>query len=243
MKEIYNKIDNLCINGILDIPENIKNIRLDVGLSYSAPNSKLWLQKSNNTIVYGFEPLPSNIENIIKNHGLTKNPNYKLINMALDDISIPTYEDFYVTDEDPGCSSLFKPTSYLPYKIKDVIKVPVISLKYFLDRVPWNRFSFIEMLKLDTQGKDFNILNSIKDYLQNIVYINVETTTFNHYEKSENNAHNIHNLLVSNNFECINETISTTIGWNGVLSNEIVDKKYLNKSWKTISTNIDSEVV
>ncbi|MCK9428895.1 MAG: FkbM family methyltransferase [Candidatus Omnitrophica bacterium] len=243
MVNIYEKIGltKLIEDNILIIPKNISNIKLDIGLSYCAPNSQLWLRTLKDRIIFAFEPLPSNINSI--NHlGLTNDPNFKLLYTALDNIIEPTYTDFYVTNTDPGCSSLYKPTKYLPYTVKEVIKVPVISLEYFLSLIPWKRFKYIEHIKIDTQGKDYNILQSISEYLHKIVFINVETTVFNHYEKDDDN-YKINDLLVSNNFECIKENKTYTHGWNGIQSNEIVDKQYINKKYKHLKEILDSRTV
>ena len=42
-------------NGKFVIPSHIKNIRLDIGLSYCAPNSTIWLSENSDTFVIGVE--------------------------------------------------------------------------------------------------------------------------------------------------------------------------------------------
>lgn len=46
----------------------------------------------------------------------------------------------------------------LKQKIKKKIKIPVFKLKYFLSKIDWNKFKYIEFLKIDTQGNDINVL-------------------------------------------------------------------------------------
>jgi hypothetical protein len=41
-----------------NIPENCTNVKIDIGLSYTAPISNKWLLKEPNTFVIGFEPNP-----------------------------------------------------------------------------------------------------------------------------------------------------------------------------------------
>jgi uncharacterized protein YbaR (Trm112 family) len=43
--------------------------------------------------------------------------------------------DFYCTNNDTGTSSLYCPNNNLNYKIKDIIKVPVYSLKHLKDKI------------------------------------------------------------------------------------------------------------
>jgi hypothetical protein len=50
-----------------NIPTHIKKIRIDVGLSYDAPHSSQWLNEADDIFVFGFEPVPENCENILKN--------------------------------------------------------------------------------------------------------------------------------------------------------------------------------
>ena len=53
VKNTFNKIDS----GVLLIPENIKQIKIDVGLAGEAPNSALWLSETEDRFVIGVEPL------------------------------------------------------------------------------------------------------------------------------------------------------------------------------------------
>ena len=45
------------------------------------------------------------------------------------------------------------------------IEVPVYSLKHFFDLFPWDRFEFIDYIKIDAQGADFDIIKGAGDYL------------------------------------------------------------------------------
>jgi len=41
-----------------DIPDKCIHVKLDIGLSYNAPQSQSWLSKEPNLMVFGFEPNP-----------------------------------------------------------------------------------------------------------------------------------------------------------------------------------------
>ena len=49
VKNTFNKINS----GVLLIPENIKQIKIDVGLAGEAPNSALWLSETEDRFVIG----------------------------------------------------------------------------------------------------------------------------------------------------------------------------------------------
>lgn len=265
LNEKYNLIG---INKILDesgkikIPEYIKQIKLDIGLSFSAPNSSLWLQETEDRMVFGFEPNPVCLaalhqgvggrqinlnqsglcisENAIhKNGEVTQtniNDRFKLLSCALDDIETgnPKFMPFYMTSGDPGCSSLSVPTENLPHEIKHgnegmkVTGVIAISLSDILDKIPWNRYEFIEQVKIDTQGRDLNVLKGAKEYLQKIVFLQVENSTNGEYEHSHTKEE-IHQFLIDNDFKHI-----STIG---------VDSSYINKKYDHLAGDLHNSVV
>ena len=54
---------------------NKKRVKIDVGLSYSAPHSQDWLSKDDDLIVIGFEPNPDCIDSILsKKSNITCSP-------------------------------------------------------------------------------------------------------------------------------------------------------------------------
>ena len=87
-----------------NIAENIKSIRFDIGLSYCAPNSAVWLtQEPEKLHVIGVEPNPECINNI-KQNGLYcvqkgikpfHSKNFQLIEYALDNVEEPQVQQFY----------------------------------------------------------------------------------------------------------------------------------------------------
>ena len=59
---MYKYIETINFN----IP-NINKIKIDIGLSYNVPQSKVWLDHDQNLMVIGFEPNPENILSIDSN--------------------------------------------------------------------------------------------------------------------------------------------------------------------------------
>ncbi len=157
-----------------------KNIKLDVGLSYSAPNSELWLRKLKNRIVFGFEPNKECVEHIIEGKGNPHNQtniyinkerigkDFFLIPYAIDDCDM-CYKKFYSTSNDLGCSSLYKPTNF---KIKDTYDVLCMRLRDFLDKL--QNLNFIEHIKVDAQGNDLRVLKSMGNYLDKTIFVTIE---------------------------------------------------------------------
>ena len=51
----------------------------------------------------------------------------------------------------------------------------VINLKMLFDIFPWDKFQYIDYIKVDTQGADLNVLKSAGNYLKDkVVYVTVE---------------------------------------------------------------------
>lgn len=180
------------VNGKIHIPESIKHVKLDVGLSYGAPMSQQWLSKEDDLMVFGFEPNPEAVNLIRSPTNCKKHEShgdvleYKYVNkqcfilpVAL---SLETEESkpFYITTLDEGCSSFYKPSGVL-FDISNVIQVPVITLADFLSYFPWDTIPYIEYLKIDAQGADLDILRGAGDYLEKIVFITAESSVGNLY--------------------------------------------------------------
>lgn len=197
------------------IPEDIKRIKIDVGLSYGAPHSQNWLAHEDDLFVFGFEPNPEcidileNEEQMIKmcaHHGQYISPNllrknFRLIPCALGNVAEPTTMDFYQMLNDCGTSSLYQPIDNMLGAVKTVSKVPVHSLKEFFDVFDWQRFPIIEYIKIDAQGADYDIIVGAGDYLQErVVYITAEAESQQYVNVSHNTYENMKEYLESRGF-------------------------------------------
>jgi FkbM family methyltransferase len=226
------------INNKIIISNTIKHIKLDIGLSYSAPQSQSWLSNEDNLVVFGFEPNPAavscikSIDNKKKDPGHGEvlehryiNTNFFLIPVALGD-STDTKLPFYVTGGDMGCSSLLKPNlNNLPSHItlENVIDVPVFKLSDFFDMFPFDKFPLIEYIKIDAQGNDLSIIKSGGEYIKkHVVYVTLEAES-NQYENStDNNTNNIINYMETIGFLQINHTNTN--------DPTFVNKKFINEA-------------
>jgi hypothetical protein len=175
----------------IKLPDWCKKVSIDVGTSINAPNSEYWLSQDQDLCVFAFEPNPYNIEHLNSGDKIWPvhldpkriNESFFIINCALSK-GRTRFSEFYCTCEDSGTSSMFKPNFF---NVKEVLKVPTITLKHFFDLFPWEKIEFIEHLKIDAQSADFDIVVGSKDYLkEKVLYLTVETNTGDQYSNDEN---------------------------------------------------------
>jgi FkbM family methyltransferase len=173
-------------NDKIKIPDWVKHIKLDIGLSYNAPQSQVWLSKESDLMVFGFEPFEESYKSILSpdnkklepfhgdilEHRFVNNQ-FFLIPVALSDKC--GMKTFYVTEGDKGCSSLYKPREWFS-KIKQEIKVPVFTLSDFLDLLPLDKIPYIDYIKTDTQCADLNIIKGGGNYISDkVVFVTMES--------------------------------------------------------------------
>ena len=202
----------------LNIPDNCSHIKIDVGLSYGANQSSTWLDNEPNLFVVGFEPNPDSVANIKAGNIQLRHPAHAsagkplekkhldsgrmvIINKALSNVDKEEEMSFYVNSKDCGTSSLFKHDEKYLGLIKETINVPVINLKMFFDEFPWDRFEYIDYIKIDAQGSDLNILKGAGDYLrEKVVFVTAEPDGNQYFGANECNTANISNYMASQNF-------------------------------------------
>ena len=222
------------------IPNSCTHVKLDIGLSYNAPQSQSWLSHEDaGLMVFGFEPNPTSIASIINKNNQKQHHShgdclqYKYIEegrfviqqCALSSVSEPTTMKFYVSNNDCGTSSLFPNDETHLGKIKEVIDVPVYSLEMFFAGFPWDRFQYIEYVKIDAQGSDLNILKSAGSYLRDrVVFVTAEGDGNQYIGAHECSAANIISYMESQGFMQIRHTNTT--------DPTFVNKKYIEESKK-----------
>lgn len=199
------------------VPTKCSHVKLDIGLSYNAPYSQHWFANEDDTLmVFGFEPNPESITHIKSKNNYLRNENcldtkyiedgrFVIQQCALSNVTEPTTMKFYVSQDDCGTSSLYPNNEQHLGKIKEVINVPVYSLKMFFDGFPWERFNYIDYIKIDAQGSDLNILKSAENYLQErVVFVTAEGDGHQYIGANECNDENIIEYMKSQNFIHIN---------------------------------------
>lgn len=185
--------------GKIDIPQSIKHIKLDIGLSYNAPMSQYWLSNEENLWVFGIEPNQASVNTIQRgavkrdlSHGKPLDPkhigkDFFLIPCALGQHSGELVK-FYITKNDPGCSSLYPP-KYM--EIEQIVEVPIFRLSDFLDLLPFDTHPVIDYIKIDAQGSDLDIVKSAGNYLkERVIYVTIEPEN-DQYENVSNSENDI----------------------------------------------------
>lgn len=195
-------------DGKIKIPLHIKHVKLDIGLSYSAPMSQYWLSHENDLMVFGFEPNPVGATSILqgatKRHAYHGDPLEKkfigtkffLIPCALG-LSCNTTARFFVTKDDCGCSSIYYPKNFI---VNQILEVPIFPLSDFFDLFPFDTHPVIDYIKIDTQGCDLNIAKSAGHYLaERVIYITLEAED-SQYENTDNSYQAIDDYMKSIGF-------------------------------------------
>ena len=195
-----------------DIPKNIKHYKIDIGLGMNNIHSQDWLKYEKDLFVFMFEPnidsKNSSLENTnkIKDIIQTNSNAFTIIPVALSNVENQTTMEFYSMLNDGGTSSLYKPININrlgPVKNKNLVSV--FSLKHFFDLLPWDKIEYIEYIKIDAQGSDFDIIQSAGNYLsERVVFITAEPENNDYQYCNHNTCENMTNYLLSQNFEKIN---------------------------------------
>lgn len=200
------------------ISANVTHVKLDIGLSYNAPQSQVWLEKEDNVLVFGFEPNPESVDtisagNIQKRdeyHGkpldkqFIDEARFVLLPIALSDVESEEFLDFFINKDDCGTSSLYQPRTPALGEIKKVVKVPVFSLKHFFDAFPWDKFAYIDYIKIDAQGSDLKILKSAGQYLaEKVVYVTAEADGYQYQNASDCSLKNIKEYMFNQGFDLV----------------------------------------
>jgi hypothetical protein len=200
---------------MLPIPQYATKVSIDVGLSVNAPQSATWLEHDPELFVLGFEPIQSNIDFIYKgNAPWPKNlqpwmigKRICIVKAALAETDEPKPVNFYVTKLDPGCSSFLKPVSL---EIDRIELVNVFKLDTILEHFPYNRIPYIEHLKIDAQGTDFNVVKGVTNNLNRILFVTLEVDTVN-YIGSNQSEKEVSEFFRLNGFHRISNSILSRI--------------------------------
>jgi FkbM family methyltransferase len=202
-------------NGKIVIPDSITNIKLDIGLSYSAPQTQNWLQFVPSTYVFCFEPNPEAVAAIQSPTNAKRHPSHgdvlehKYVNknafiipVALGNSTADSVP-FHITKGDIGCSSLYVPKVTTGIQISHTIEVPLRTLTQFFDLLDFTKFQYIDYIKVDAQGADLDILKGAGSYLsERVVYVTIECDT-EYISREKNSVQDVESYLTSQGFKRI----------------------------------------
>lgn len=224
----------------IKIPPWCKRIKIDIGLSENAPQSQIWLERATDLIVFGFEANINSINKIKAGNsswpikldtGLINNKIY-LINCALSNVTERKISKFYLTSDDPGCSSLLVPKEF---DVDGIIEVETWSLAHFLKYIPFEYIKYVDFVKTDCQGTDIQILQGCEGYLSKIAIYTCEAES-DQYVSSNNKIHAIKKIFHRNGFFRMN-TLQKLLSF-GIFKNiETDDPTFINKKLKKQALN------
>lgn len=221
---MYNYVKNA------QIPANITKIKIDIGMGCWNVQSLNWLKNEQDLCIFAFEPNDRGLKSCMRhmltwldqecidnftlrrsvkdtNYIVTPNNTINIFPVALNDIIEPSIVPFYDMAEDTGTSSLFQPLDPRLGPVQAVQNIPVFSLKHFFDIFPWDRFEYIDYVKIDAQGADLAILKSAGKYLSDrVVYITAEAESTQYANCEENTEENLVNFMEEIGFEQVNHT-------------------------------------
>ena len=189
--------------GKILVADFVTSIKIDVGLSGNAPQSKVWIDANPNALIFGFEPLSMNIKMITEASStwpIKLNPrdigrNIFIIPVALSSKTLGHKLKMKITDMDSGSSSLLDSTNLLQSTWE---YVPVFKLDDFIEFIDLERFEFIEYVKIDAQGMDFEVIRGAKKYLNKICFITAELDL--NYSGTKNNSRKLNYFMTLRGF-------------------------------------------
>jgi FkbM family methyltransferase len=229
-------------NDVLTLPEGRTRLKIDIGLSVNAPQSQIWLENDDELFVIGVEPLSSNIESIAKRDThwpISLDPTFLkkrmfIVHTALSDIRAEEGLTFYVTENDPGCSSLLKPKNF---SILRTETVPVWTLRDLIGHIPADLVPVIDHVKIDTQGSDLKILMGCGEELNRIFAITVEIDS-QEYEGTNNSISVVKEYLKAYGFQYVKPGIYSNLKFllkGYMIDVEADDATFINSNWKHLA--------
>ena len=153
--------------------------------------------------------------------------------VAIDNVKYETSKNFYSLEADfRTSSSLLKPiSSNLKSKINKKLKSKTINLKFYLKKINFRKYKYIEFLKIDTQGNDLNVIKSCGDYLKKICFVQMEYWAGQEYEGEKSQKECLNNsisYMKNLNFECYYYSSVDALFFNKNLYNEIISNNILD---------------
>ena len=161
---------------------------------------------------------------------------YILLCAAADDVGEGiVYQDFYSTPKDFGNSSLREEVikDHPDKGAYEKLSMPSVSLDTILDYVNWDKYPFIECIKIDVEGKELDVLKSCKKYLEKVIFFKVEA-----FEQTDENLstygddRQVIKFLRDNDFELFDKEPGDY---------KFVNKKYLGSMPDDVRMFSDSE--
>lgn len=203
-------------------------IIFDVGAHYGE-TIKLFLDKLNVKKIYSFEPSPINFKVLKKNTSKYQNDKVEIYNSGLGktistDFINQTLESSSSTINQFNMESKYFKKKLQILNIKDKNKffqkfqIKILTLDYFIKK---NSIDHVDLLKIDTEGYEFNILKGLSEYSHKVNLIYFE----HHYDD-----------MIKKNYTFINiNTILLKFGFKKVYKSKMAFRKSFEYIYKNIN--------
>ena len=183
------------------------NILIDVG-AHHGETIKLFNNNFDIKNIYAFEASYQNYKILKKKIQNIKNINLEIFNYGIGEIEGSFDFNQSVETQSSTLVSINYDSKYYKKKIKlldlfkkkesffSSIKVEIKTLSNFLNN---KKIKYVEILKIDTEGYDFNVIKSLGPNIKNIKYIYFE----HHFHDMLNKDYNLtqlHTFLIKNGF-------------------------------------------
>lgn len=199
------------------IDHKLTRVVVDIGLGIYAANSFEILSRYSNAFILGVDANPFCLD---LNQSLLgrsfQTTRFLLLNMAITDAPSGTEIPFFVTANDPGCSSIFQPSPSFQQRanrpIEKIISVTTSTLDEVLSQRILDRYAVIDFVKIDAQGSDLAVLRSGRRQLQSRVAVVCVEADGPDYIGSDATSENIHTEMAALGFEATrhHDTIDLT---------------------------------
>jgi FkbM family methyltransferase len=214
----------------IPIPENVSEVFIDIGLSYSAPNSCLWLIHRPESFVLALEASPTACRRLAQNGMSVIQRGYRVTlpnaRCSVFNVAVGSNNQVLLNEMagDIGTSSTLTPTSNFlsdtKYRKSRVVSVNGVTLDKIIASIPKSRFPLISGIKIDAQGSDLSIIKSGSEELKSrVVYLSCEINTFNQYHEAPTSIE-IKKYLESIGF--------TLVRKGSLVNNQLEDATFLN---------------
>lgn len=184
----------------------------DVGAHYGE-TIKLFLDKLNIKRIYSFEASPVNFRVLKKNTSKYQNDKVKIYNSGLGEKISSDFINQTLESSSSTMHNLNINSEYLKRKLKILnikknskffqkFKVEILTLDHFIKE---NNIDFIDLLKIDTEGYEFNVLRGLEEYSYKVNLVYFE----HHYDDmimKNYSFGDIHDLLKKMNFKMIKKS-------------------------------------
>lgn len=221
LRNILNILDNFhqkkmieCIKKKID-PNPIV---IDVG-AHNGETIKIFEKKLNFKKIYSFEASPQNFKNLSKNFLNAPSSKVEIYNYAIGDKTCNAYLNQTVESSSSTINDLNQNSNYFYKKLKILkigskeaysrkVPIKIITLnKFFLEK----KIKTIDLLKIDTEGYEFNVLRGLSENYHRIKLVYFE----HHYDDM---------ILKNYKFRNINKLLKS-YGFKKILKNKMLFRK------------------